>query len=653
MRVRVIALLLPAICVGLPYLLHAQFQEPTREELQMTSDPASPGAAAVYLYREETTDDALHYHSIYERIKVLTEKGKELATVRVPYERREFNVADIRGRTIHSDGTVIPLTAKPEDLTDVKTKNYQYNTMVFTLPSVEVGSILEFRLQIRYNDNSVSEPTWFIQQPYFVRKAHYVFNPSLLYVVNSRRQILKRVMCYSRAGDFKVGTDREGRYTLDVANVPPLPDEDWMPPLNSLRLQAEFYYTQYTSGAEFWLKEGGRWDKYSNEWTKDSRSIQAAVAGIVAAGDSDEQKARKIYEAMMKLDNTSYSRQKSEAERKKEKIKEIKSVEDIWNGKSGNANEIPLLYVALARAAGLQAWPMEVADRDLAVFDPTYLSLDQLTDYIAIVKIGEKEVYLDPGQKMCPFGMLAWRHSYAGGLRGSDKGPVYTVTPQPPYAQTSISRFADLTISTDGSVAGMARYVMTGQEALRWRQLTQSNDEDEVKKQFNEMIRKEVPDGVQADFDHFLALEDYNSNLMAMVKIAGTLGAATSKRVIVPGLFFESHAKHPFVAEDKRTIPVDVKYPKMESDDVNYRLPEGFTVESGPQNSDVSWPGHAVLKIVSTNGPSGLDVKRKLAYNFTQLDPKDYGGLHDFYQKVATADQQQLVLTKAAAARGN
>ena len=36
-----------------------------------------------------------------------------------------------------------------------------------------------------------------------------------------------------------------------------------------------------------------------------------------------------------------------------------------------------------------------------------------------------------------------------------------------------------------------------------------------------------------------------------------------------------------------------------------------------------------------------------MAYNFTLLEPKEYADLHDFYQKVATADQQQFVLTRA------
>ena len=105
---------LTLMCVSAPALIHAQFQPPSDEELKMTSDPKAPGAAAVYLNREETTDDTLHYHSYYERIKVLTEKGKEYATIHIPYERGQYKVTDIKGRTIHADGTVIPLTVKPE-----------------------------------------------------------------------------------------------------------------------------------------------------------------------------------------------------------------------------------------------------------------------------------------------------------------------------------------------------------------------------------------------------------------------------------------------------------------------------------------------------------------------------------------------------------
>ncbi len=242
---------------------HAQFQEPTKQELQMTSDPMAPGAAAVYLYREEKTDDNLHYHSYYERIKVLTEKGKELATVRIPYEHGTFKITNIEGRTIHSDGTIIPLTTKPSDLMDFKSGSTQVNTMVFTLPSVEVGSILEYRLQLRYDDSVVSSPSWAIQQPYFVHKAHYFFSPNHkgnIYITNKRGDTLNHLMYAVHAdGKTEVKEDPMGNFTFDIENVPPIPDEDWMPPLNSLNWSVEFYYTQYHSGTDFWTSEGKRW----------------------------------------------------------------------------------------------------------------------------------------------------------------------------------------------------------------------------------------------------------------------------------------------------------------------------------------------------------------------------------------------------------
>jgi hypothetical protein len=47
-------------------------------------------------------------------------------------------------------------------------------------------------------------------------------------------------------------------------------------------------------------------------------------------------------------------------------------------------------------------------------------------------------------------------------------------------------------------------------------------------------------------------------------------------------------------------------------------------------------------------------VARTLARAFTEAKPEEYQDLRGFYQKVATADQQQLVLAAApAAAKGN
>ena len=107
-----------------------------------------------------------------------------------------------------------------------------------------------------------------------------------------------------------------------------------------------------------------------------------------------------------------------------------------------NDDKIALLYVALARAAGLKAWPMKVVDRNRAMFDASYLSTYQLNDFIAIVELGGKNIYLDPGQKMCPFGILNWKHTWATGFRLTEKGAVTETTPGITYKESKMTRNA-------------------------------------------------------------------------------------------------------------------------------------------------------------------------------------------------------------------
>jgi hypothetical protein len=649
----------------LPPTVSGQFQPPSPDELKMTSDPKAPGADAVYLYREETTDDVNSVFSLYERIKVLTDKGKDLATVKVPYEKGMLKVTGIQGRTIHADGTVIPLNAKPDDVVSVKEKGYQEDTIVFTLPNVEVGSILEYRLDIRYNENWLLPPTWDIQQPYFVHKEHYEFRPGSTGAFGPSRLMW---VLTPRDAKFPIAQDKH-RFTLDMTEVPPVPSEDWMPPLNTIRERVEFYYTFSQNVQEFWQTKAGIWAASLDAFTKPSDKLKNAVSGIVAPGDTDEQKARKIYAVVVKLENTMLSRTKTEAERKKEKLKEITTAEDVWKNQSGTANQIALLYVALARAAGLKAWPMLLAPRDERIFDPAYLYMDQLTDYIVVLDLGGQTIYLDPGQKTCSFGKLAWNHTLAGGLRLTDNAATISLTtnglrmtdtpakidytPAATYKDNTTQRTANLLIDGKGNITGEFQVVLTGDEAVYWRQVALENDAGELQKRFADSVREDIPEGVEASFDHFVALDDYESPMTAVFKVSGNLGAPQGKYFILPGLFFQSRAKTPFVTQANRTTPIDLHFPKMEKDEVNYTLPPGFALESSPKSSDVTWPQYAAMRIASTTENGQLKVVRVFARGFALLGPEGYPNLHDFYMKLAAADQQQIVLTRAAAQKGN
>jgi hypothetical protein len=665
MRISVIlrgaALLLVA---ALPIVLRAsEFQEPTPEELKMTSDPTAPGSSAVYLYFEETDNDQLHYKTIYARIKVLTDKGKELATVNLPYLRRTYTIAAIEGRTIHPDGTVINLTGKPEDLMTSKSGDREIARKVFTLPSVTVGSILEYRYDVRYGDTTVSSPMWQIQGKYYVHKAHYSFTPfetflpnatggSNTYVTDAKGNAATRlVWWYDLPKGVTVQQGLKG-YSVDVTDIPPAPDEEYMPPIQCVLYKVFFYYSVGTA-QDFWSRATKEWSKDVDKFASPSGTIREAVTGIVSPGDSDQVKAEKLYKAVQALENSDYTRAKSASEMKALKIKEARHAEDTWKQKSGSSEDIAMLYLAMARAAGLTAFAMKVVDRDDGVFDPSLMDLDQLDSTLVLVGVNGKGILLDPGEKMCSFGQLAWNHSDAGGIRQSPEGPAYEKTPGQVYTDNELARSGDVTLDASGGMTAYFTFTMRGQVALRWRQSSLESDPDDFKKAFEKWIQPMMPQGVEAHVDHFLGLGDPDSNLMAIVKAKGTLGTALPRRLLIPGLFFENRGEEPFVKEAKRQEPVDMHYAEETADEVVYHLPDGYTVEGGPNSANEVWKGHAVY-IVKTNAETGqITVDRLLARAFDLATADEYQDLRGFYQKVAAADQSELVLSAPSTGKGN
>jgi hypothetical protein len=564
-------------------------------------------------------------------------------------------VKKIEARTIHADGTILPLTLKPEELLAFKNSNFQQSTLIFSFPAVQVGSILEYRVEILYHYRTLP-PEWEIQTPYFTRKAHFSYEMGGIYgwEWDSHGKRLDQLMVAVTPSGAPISLKHPGDdFSIDLTDIPPVPRDDWMPPLNTMRWRVRFYYTYARTGQEFWEIEGKFWARDTEDFIKVTGTIKKAAASLVAATDSDEQKARKIYAAVMKIENTDFTRVKSDSERKKEKLKEIHGVEDVWKNQGGAGNSIALLYVALARAAGLQAWPMELVSRNVALFDASYLNVDQLSDYLAIVKVGGKETFLDPGQRYCPFGTLHWTHTPSDGLRGSEAGPQFIQVPASGYRDNAFERFADLTLDTEGHVKGAVRFVLRGADALYWRQLALQNDEQELRRKFEESIRADLPEGTTATVNHFLGLDDYEANLMAFVDIGGRMGVATGKRYFLPGLFLESRAKHPFVAQEKRATPVDVHYPIFEKDEIVYHFPADCAVASAPASLNVVWKGYAAMHVDSHQRGDALEVRREFGRDFTLLGPEAYTDLRDFYLKLATADQQQIVLTRSQAAQGN
>ncbi|WP_260704945.1 DUF3857 domain-containing protein [Edaphobacter flagellatus] len=667
---RVIYTTLAALAACITPFLHAAdpWIAPTPEELSMKSIPEVPGAAAVYLNREEITEDKLHMWSVYVRLKVLTEEGKKYANVELGYGSSNsgggYTVSDIAGRTIHPDGTIIPFTGKPYEKLIEKTQGYEgYKHMakVFTMPDVEVGSIIEYRYALRYDDHYFFSPSWYIQSELYTRKGHYLWKPTSEQLVSrhgSHEQLTNSI------GWFPVlpaGTElkqtrlppmgmQDGQLLLDlnVHDIPPAPKEEFMPPISSFTYRVLFYYSPYRSGEEYWKSEGKDWSKERDKFIGPGPKVSAAAHDLTAPNDTQEQKLHKLYAAVMQMENTDFTREHDRTEDKAAGLHDVKSTEDILDRKRGSGDQLTQLFVALARAAGMKAYVFAVTNRSRSIFVPSYLSMSQLDDLVAIVTVNGKDQMFDPGTRYCPYGHLDWKHTFAAGIRQVDGGTATAESAGEPYTASHVTRVADLVMDEHGEVTGSIKITFTGAPAIAWRHSALSGDETSLNKELKTSLEHLLPGGVEVKVGSIQNLTAYEEPFIVNYSIKGPIGAPTGKRLFLPSDIFVSNEKATFPHE-KREIAVSFHYPSYMQDAVRIKFPASIKIESVPTKNEQQFQKYAVYSMTSDSTTNSVTVRRNLAIAEILFMPKEYPDLRSFYSKFESKDQENIVLTAAPA----
>src|SRR5580698_5060690 len=142
----------------------------TQQDLAVKEVPNDPGADAIQLYMRYYKDDDANFISVYHRIKVLREAGKERADVSIPIAEGE-SLKEMAARTVHPDQTIVEFTGKPFEKILVKQRGIKETVRAFTLPDVTVGSIIEYRYVVTLPRRVVSAISqWPVQSDIFTIK---------------------------------------------------------------------------------------------------------------------------------------------------------------------------------------------------------------------------------------------------------------------------------------------------------------------------------------------------------------------------------------------------------------------------------------------------------------------------------------------------
>jgi hypothetical protein len=381
------------------------------------------------------------------------------------------------------------------------------------------------------------------------------------------------------------------------------------------------------------------------------KAMEQAVAEIVSPGDSPDAKLQKIYARVQKIRNTSYEIAKTEQEQKRAKEKETNNIEDVWKRGYAGGNEITLLFVGLARAAGFDASAVKVATRNDHFFQRNIMRTRDLNTYVALVKLNGKDSYFDPGSAFTPFGLLPWSETGTTGLKLDKDGGTWVETPNPESSASRVERKADMKMTNEGSLEGKLTVTFTGLEAL-WRRVYEHNDDEaHHKKLLEDYVKEIIPVAIEVDLTNKPDWTSSSPTLVAefALKVPGWVAGA-GKRALCPVGLFSGPEKHMY-EHSTRVHPLYFHFSSEKTDDVRIELPLGWQVSNMPQvNNDAKVVAYS-LKVENDKG--SLHVERHLRNNLTFLEQKYYGALRNFYQTVRSGDDQQIVLQPLGSPSGN
>ncbi len=646
-------ILLVVLAVGsfCPVLVHAGvgFQPPNPEELKMTSEPLAPGAPAIILYRQVDRDDngVTSHEDDYIRIKIFTEEGRKNADVEIPFLKGGNDVIHLHARTIRPDGTVAEFEGKVFEKEIVKTRGLKYMAKTFTLPDVQVGSIIEYYFTYDFKEYSLYDSNWMLSQELFTKAAKFSLKP---YKGSFQNPFSVRWRPYLPPGVTAPQEGPDHIVRMEAHDIPAFQPEDFMPPESELKARVEFIYSQEAFEPDvnkFWKEKGKKLNARVESFAGKPKAMESIAAQIAPAGDAPEVRLRKIYDRVQQFRNLSYELTKTEQEDKRANEKEPANVQEVWSRGYANGTNLDWLFLALARAAGFEAYAVYASDRRNYFFSPQTMDLSRLDASVILVKLNGADAFFDPGAACTPFGLLEWEETGVAGLRLDKDGGTWVKTRLPDSSESRIERSAHLKLTDTGDLEGKLTVRYTGLEGMTRRVEVLHSDDVEKKKYLEEGVREYFPVGVELDLTN---QPDWKSSSQPLVaefnlKIPGWVSGA-GRRALMPVGIFSAPEKHIF-EHANRVYPLYFQFPFERLDDVTIDLPSGWQVQSVPpaQNHDMKAVAYS---LTTEKAASSLHLTRKVKVNVLMLETKYYPTVREFFQTVRTGDEQQVVLQPAA-----
>jgi len=616
------------------------------EEKAIQADPAAGIEHAVILLEETERDEDLGTQmetAFHLRAKILSNEGRDLANVEIPFDRRGTKLRQWWGRTIQPDGTVLELPeSRLERQSMVRSGGSEMQALKAALPGVVPGSVIDYGYVLR-EEGYVPYERIPLQRKWPIRELHFRWKP---YSSMAGAYRLVQTETLDVDGDIA-----KGAILVNGRNLPPVTEEPLMPPWHEVQAALVVYYVpRGTSFDDYWEDMGKSMSLVLKPLMGKKRSLGQALAAmnLDPQGNLDEQLRAAYAWIDANIARTGLRTFEELQAASRDQPEKGDPVANLLSTREGSAFQIQLFYIGVARALGADAHLVFVPDRTVNIWDQDTKTLSQFDSTLVVVRskgaADEEVIVIDPGSGL-RYGEVPWRFSGVYGMMITKSGARPIEVPGS-AAKDNVAECVVEVSFVDDNEAIVSSWIEKdrGQVGL---------DERRYLRQLSPRERAERIDqlcGVGPETD---------------ITNAGVVGLEDL------GRGFELHCENEFydpsihdrighymmgwsgpwldalpdLPAGDRTHPIVFPFPRVETLDLTIDAPKGFVPEDPPPSAEFeSSFGKYSLRIARTE--SSYKVERLLALYETVIPPEEYEELRDFIEQVRGLDRTPLEFTR-------
>ena len=653
-----------------------KFGKVSKEALLEKNHPLDSTADAAYLLKKRKTHfiydksrGFLVVSEYHERIKIYTNKGFNYATKKINYYKPESGsqekINSIKAYTFNiEDGKIAKQKLSKKAIFNTKLSKYRAQKKI-TLPNIKEGSVLD----IKY---TLTSPYWDIKDLHFqysipVKKLDYQIEIPEYFTFNSKakgyynvpvKQIVKTgraswttrtrtsVRSSRQAGSTIQSnvSNNQVNYKINSAtfidqNIPALKDNE--PYIYNI--------VNYRGGIDYELS-GTKFpeslhENYSSNWVTVCKTIYQSPS----FGNELEKKNYYKDELISLIKNA-----KNDLEKSFTILQFVKS-KVKWNGYSskytdlgvkkafkegvGNSADINLMLTSMLRSAGLNANPVLISSKSNGI--PLFPTREGLNYVISKVNLSNgKFILLDATETYSTPNTIPNRALNWFGREIFKDGTSKEISLTPPFFAKE-NNLLHIKINDLGEVDGMMRKTLSGHSAMFFRKRYNQEEESEIIASLEEKYLIEINDY------KLLNKENLLKPIVRSIKFSSEdfIENINGKLYFSP-MFFLATTENPFKSKE-RSYPVDYIMPWQDKFSVSITIPEGYLVESCPENLAIGLPKNlGLFKFQITVQKNKIKLSSIMQVNSSIITPEHYNSLQGFYKELVSKQTEKITLVK-------